>query len=320
MKNILISLGIVIIWVSWYIAWIYYFLPQDEAVIGTQVSTEAPVDYQWSLKKAQESNENDAKNYSLALEKKQWAICESIKNTEQKLACKNMILAIQALDSKNTALCVEIQDQAIKTQCQDRIGLEIAREKWDKSLCSSITDSWSISYCRTSIDEENLRKIIQEWTASETTCSALEENLRETCIRSIAKKQTQDLYIKAIQSNSIENCELIEIESEKNICLDTVHLKKAVAENNISLCANILSSEKRDSCESLLEKKNDTIRFKELISTNNREWCSTLSDTVLQNRCSDTIALSLVRTSKDSSLCDTLTQTWIIATCKKIAE
>lgn len=82
-------------------------------------------------------------------------------------------------------------------------------------------------------------------------------------------------------------------------------------------CLRIKDETKKTYCTSHISTKNDATLFKEYIASTNLNGCDTLSDENLKNRCHDIVTLTLVRTSKDSSLCQTLTNTGMIATCNQ---
>ena len=323
MKPLYVTLIFIALCGASFSIWLYFCntsLPDASQTDVTPPPLSQELNYQDTLKKSEQDNEQDTALYNDAIATKNIALCDGIKNTNQKNTCTSMLGAIQALDKKDKNLCSTLADPKVIGECNNRISLALAEEQQDKSLCDAITESGSQTYCYNSIDASRLETILSEKSATEPLCQTLEWEYQEKCIASIVRAQNQDLYVQAVQQGNGDNCELITNETEKTLCLDIVHLKHALVVKDLAECDQITQWDKKSYCQKVIGKQDEIIQFKEYVSSNNMNGCNSLTDLALKNKCHDTVTLALARSQKDETLCDSLTQTGMIATCKKIAQ
>jgi hypothetical protein len=286
----------------------------------TQKNTPEKQTYDEKKQAEKDQNKQDISLYNKAIHENQWDICGNIVDVVRKWMCEDMISAKKAIELNDKSHCTQIKDPTIRVQCNDRISQKLAEEKWQKSLCDIITETGSQLYCRENIDEKLLQIALSDQTTTKEFCASLEIKFQEVCETSLAREIMQNNYNTAIKSGNTEDCKAIQTESERTLCLDSLTLRKAITGSDMSLCETIIQDEKRAYCKKTLTKNTETQRFKEYISTNNLSGCSSLTDVAFKNKCTDTVIFSLVRTNKDSKLCEKITNTGMLANCRKIAE
>ena len=67
------------------------------------------------------------------------------------------------------------------------------------------------------------------------------------------------------------------------------------------------------------QKKDDNETFRTAITEKNLQMCTSISQSILADRCNDSVILLLVRDTHDQKLCDTLKNTASLDTCRKLA-
>lgn len=125
-------------------------------------------------------------------------------------------------------------------------------------------------------------------------------------------------YLEAVKTLDLNLCKTIVEDRLKHVCQDTILLEQAQKSNNISLCSSISDGEKKVYCIEKAKTHQDIALFKRASESKDLRTCTSIMDTNLKNRCHDVITLELVKTSKNTKLCDTLTNTGIIENCKRI--
>ncbi len=178
----------------------------------------------------QKQREQDSDIYNRAISEKNSTICQQIIESTMKVACEEMLMAINAVEKNDISLCSTIKNQEILAQCKDRLALKLAEEKQDSKICKSITQTGSRQYCQESIDEKRLNVALENGTIDSAFCKTLESKSGAICNETLAQKEAQKTYTKAVQNGNSASCDLIPVESERTLCLDTLALRKAVSE------------------------------------------------------------------------------------------
>lgn len=217
-------------------------------------------------------------------------------------------------------MCDTITSTGIALNCRDAISQNLALGSGNKTTCDTITDPAMIQHCRESIDEKVLQSTIEQGTATEAFCKTLEEKFQADCLAAVKENSDQAAYARALASNNLVYCTIITDATLKTTCSDTILLKLALTNNSASECNRIVDEGKRTYCTAHIESKNEATLFKEYIANSNLDGCATLSDSSLKNRCHDMVTLTLARTNKDPSLCNTLTNTGMTAMCQQSAQ
>lgn len=188
----------------------------------------------------------------------------------------------------------------------------------DKSLCMQITSEAQQLYCREEIDARVLTSLIETQTATSTNCASLEAKHREVCLASIVRIDDNAILQDAVRTDDLEACQQLSTEDLKYICFDTILMKRALISGDKNNCDYLHDEAKKATCLARTTIQDDNEIFKKAIIDKNLSLCKTIENTTLMNRCHDSVTLLLIRESGDATLCDTLTNTGTIASCKKM--
>lgn len=316
--SLLLACGTALIWWFFFREKIIDYTSNHSVVPPT--IEEPKVTYQEKVEEEVKQAAIDTAHYNNAVQNTTPDWCDAIENPTLQSDCKDSVVIREAIKNNDSELCWNISKQDSQAKCRDVLILKKAEEKWDKTLCDSISESGSIVYCQESIDAKTLKIAQENQTLSPLLCNSLSQKYREICTSWLAQLNEKQIQSDAIRDNNVEWCELLSLESEKQNCLDILYLKQAIVQKDANLCESITQAEKKDYCQKMFEKQNTTQLFKEYIGTNNLEWCQTLSDLSLKNKCNDVVVISLARINKDWKICDSLTNTWMITNCQKVAQ
>lgn len=214
--------------------------------------------------------------------------CTTLRNTERVKLCKDIVAESTALSTLNASICEYIQDATTKKRCLENI------------------------------DAKKYENIIATKSYSEATCSELSGTFKSECLKMISTVDAEEAYYRAIKSGKIELCSLVTNERLYQNCRDTILGDVAIAQNSENFCMSILDQEKKNSCFARLAITRNNTLFENAVNTNNLQACESIADTEIRNRCHDIVVLSLVKITKNPSLCDTLTSISNRENCKRI--
>lgn len=262
----------------------------------------------------------DATSYNTAIREQNIQLCESITIEEKKVDCKDAITLVQAAKTNNPELCNQLTNSGVAIKCQDTIAQHVATEQGSKSLCKKISDTTLQKNCESTIDESSLRVMMESGTLSENGCKNLGTEYQTSCFDALKKNNDANNYSKALASWNMVYCSIITEQNLKNTCSDSLLIKQAISGNNQTLCEKIVDPEKKSYCLSHVSVRSETELFRQYVTGTDLNACTSLSDSGLKNRCHDIVTLTLVRSSKDISLCQTLTNTGMTASCQQVAQ
>jgi hypothetical protein len=188
----------------------------------------------------------------------------------------------------------------------------------DKALCAKIETPSQQLYCREEIDARVLANLIETQTASESSCTSLEKKHQESCLASIARIDDNTILQDAIRTDTLELCKKLSTEELRYTCFDAILMKRALVSGDKNNCDYLHDEEKKATCLARTTIQDDNEIFKKAVIDKNLSICQTIGNTTLMNRCHDSVTLLLIRESGDATLCDTLTSTGTIASCKKM--
>ncbi len=206
------------------------------------------------------------------------------------------------------------------TLCRDAIASDTAITKNDAKLCDGISSLERQTYCHETIDETSLRSHIEAHTVTQDFCDTLVAKYKTSCMSEIRERDESDIYTRAIATDDTTLCQTITQVELKTTCIDTILMKRASQTSNPALCESISDIEKRVYCETQVSKVSDVTLYKKAITGTDVAACAPISNTSLQNKCHDTIVISLVRSSSNITLCDTLRNTSLVASCRQIGK
>ncbi len=264
--------------------------------------------------------QKNATTYNTAIREQNIQLCESIIDEEKKNGCKDNILLIQAGKTNNLEHCSQLTNSWVAVKCRDTIMQNLATKQGDKSLCKNISDTTLQKNCESFVDESNLRIMMESGTLSENGCRNLSTEHQTSCFDALGKKNDANAYAKALASENLIYCSIINDMELKNTCSDSILMKQAISTNNKALCEKIVDTAKKSYCLSRVSTRNEAELFREYVTGTDPNACSSLSDMSLRNRCRDIVTLTLVRNSRDTSLCKTLTNTGMMISCQQIVQ
>jgi hypothetical protein len=325
MKRIFLSILIFLVILLGSIAGMIWFfstsnIPETNHTNTASTPSASSPSYSDLLKAKEEQSIRDTAAYNKAISSRTDSLCEGITEEKKKTECHDTIMALQAESSENLESCARISSTSIAHRCEDAIHQNIAIKGENKDACEKIQDITLEQYCRETIDEKKLQTLLTAGTLSANDCQSLEEKFQDTCRSSIQEDTDQAAYTKALWMNNIAYCTLIKDMTLRATCSDTILLKTALTNNAPENCEKIQDTAKKTYCTSHVASRNEAALFKEYIANSNLSGCATLSDTNLKNRCHDMVTLSLARTTQNASLCQTLTNTGMIAMCQQSAK
>lgn len=304
----------------WFFSWGKESLESWSNDSKQKIGTIAPSTYEEILAENEKEKQRDSELYNKAISSRNSKLCEGIESISKKNECRDSLIAIQAEWSGSLETCNTIINPDTATACRDIVAKNQASKTENKAFCKNVSDPALGQSCREEIDEKLLTKAIESGNITREFCNTLEQKYIQNCLWNISKSNDTNLYTKALSSGNINNCTSISDEKLRSTCRDTILLKQALNTNSMAYCNMMQDPEKKDYCLSHIETKNESTLFKEYITTLNLDGCKNLTDINLKNRCNDMVVLSLARNNKDPGLCQTLSNTGMIAMCERSAQ
>ena len=103
-------------------------------------------------------------------------------------------------------------------------------------------------------------------------------------------------------------------------CSDTINLKKAISTQNSILCETVQNTEKKLYCIGQVSKTDDIELYKSALIKNDLELCSRITSENLNTKCHDTVIITIVKSKKDITLCDSLKNTGMLTACQQLGQ
>lgn len=179
-----------------------------------------------------------------------------------------------AIDSNNIDKCGEMSDDGQKDLCVKLLAIKSENSQ----LCDKIINKDAVQDCQ---DRVNFEVATQNKDLE--LCKVIkEDNLSSSCV------------INAISQNKYkeQDCEKLEDENQKNLCLGHVLYEEATLKKDISLCQKIPGG------------GNDTECLQSIIGEHdNLDYCKSLSEELRQT-CAQIIARKLAYEKKDKNICN----------------
>ncbi len=217
------------------------------------------------------------------------ADCSVIINENRNIECKNLLYEKTAIDAKNKNLCKNIANEEIAQRCRESIDASILAEisknysasaevcaklentfqeecnklinnyeievsyseaikKQDIALCAIIGESSLEQKCRNNIIAN---KAITEGNV--LMCEYISDtNQKQNCLENTQLQRDTQLFEIATNSDNINLCNRITIESIQHRCNDIVILSITKKTKNTSLCQNLKNKENISICQKLL--------------------------------------------------------------------
>ncbi len=297
----------------------YFFFKDDFVILQNSESTRPDKSYGETQEEKEDDINRDALLYNSAIEKRSKAMCEQIKDIQKQEECIATLIALEAISLWDITLCDTITSTSIQITCRERIIEKKAQSATDKSICDAIAGDAQIR-CKNTIDEKKLQVILANGNITKELCDSLETTYKAICMDALERAIATSISSNAISASNTDNCDEITTENEKDLCYDTVNLKKAFTTNDITECTKIIDDKKKEYCISTIGRALEAVRFKEYVAKNDLESCASLTTEAYKVRCEETIIFTQVRLSKNTNLCGRLPSEDSRATCEKLAK
>lgn len=286
--------------------------------VAYTISAEAPATYQASLDQKRDDHAHDIEMANRAMSEQNLALCAGITDTAMQLDCSESVQAVIYTQSGTLEDCQMLTLTGVRDRCTATLAQSTAFARMDKTLCAKIENKTQQLYCREEIDSRVFSSLIETQTATEITCGSLETKYRERCLTSITRIDDNASLQEAIRTDTLELCKKLSTEELKYTCFDAILMKRALVSGDKNNCDYIHDEEKKSTCLARTTIQDDNEIFKQAVTDKKLSLCQTIENMALKNRCHDSVTLLLIRETKDATLCDTLTNTGTIASCKKM--
>ncbi len=320
MRNILIITSCLVILLS---VSFYYLLFGKQPIwdINYKLTPSPPVNsYEKTRSQRELDNTKNIDLYNTAIRDQDVHLCDGIVVNETKNECRDMIRATTAKKTWHIEECETLTNSGIIQLCRDTIHTDTALNTLDTKHCDSISDWDRKSFCQESVDEVVLRWYITNHTVSRELCNSLGIKYQAKCIAEVREIDASELYRNAVMTGDPNLCTTIPSGDLRSTCLDTINLKTAITTQNSTLCDVLENPEKKLYCFTQVSKNSDITLYKSAISHGDIGTCSRVSNENLRNKCQDTIIITTVKSGKDISLCDSLTNTGMILACQQLGQ
>lgn len=266
----------------------------------------------------EEQQKNDIANYNRAMHYANNRACEDIKDPSQKQECMDYSIILSVSRDMKSGDCESIENEERKIECRNISFEKTANDAGNKTLCRAISDENIATRCREGIDAKKFADMQKNNTATIQACGELEGNFREECTKLVNNYQNEETYVTAIRTNNLNMCALVGVPNLVDRCRDEILLSLSEIENNIALCSNIKNTDTKNSCIQKNQAKNDAKVLDDATKSESIALCSTISSKTLAESCHDIVILSIVKKTKNSTLCDSLNSRESMAVCKNI--
>jgi hypothetical protein len=286
--------------------------------VAYTISAEAPTTYQDSIEQQRTDHAHDIDLQNRAMSEQNLTLCASIIDPTMQLDCSESVQAVIYTQSGTLEDCQTLTLTGVRDRCSATLAQTTAFARMDKTFCAKIETPSQQLYCREEIDARVLTTLIETKTATSENCATLEEKHRDACLASIARIDDNAILQDAISTDTLELCKKLSTEDLRYTCFDAILMKRALISGDKNNCDYLHDEAKKTTCLARTTIQDDNEIFKKAIIEKNLSLCKTIGNDTLENRCHDSVTLLLIRESGDATLCDTLTSTGTIASCKKM--
>ncbi len=317
--GIFVVLGVLLLGIFGVGAW--YIMGTKSTTTGDisyTISAEAPSTYQESIEQKRDDHARDIEMMNRAMSEQNLTLCASITDPTLQLDCSESVQAVIYTQSGILEDCQMLTLTGVRDRCSATLAQSAAFSRMDKTLCAKITSETQQLYCREEIDARVLANLIETQSATESSCASLEAKHREPCLAAIARVDDNSILQEAVSTDTLELCKKLSTEELKYTCFDAILMKRALISGDKNNCDYLHDEAKKTTCLTRTTIQDDNEIFKQAVIDKNLSLCPKIENATLMNRCHDSVTLLLIRDTKDATLCDTLTNTGAIASCKKM--
>jgi hypothetical protein len=113
-----------------------------------------------------------------------------------------------------------------------------------------------------------------ETNADALDCDTFTNNLaKEQCLVEKQNVENQANLKDAIENQSTESCEAIELSNLKQDCYDSIYLLRAKSNKNLEICKNIINEETKAQCVRSVSDSSDSQLFERAIIEQSIDVC-----------------------------------------------
>lgn len=241
--------------------------------------------------------------YNDAVDTLDITVCEKIiDNDTLKMECSDNVYSAQASKEKDVALCEKIQDTAVKSRCTSSFAYDSAITSLKQSDCDKIVgDSDLKNACMKNVVFAKIEDA--SFFGTVDACASLSGADKDYCTNRIEKDADIDLLQKGTTTKDIKVCGQIQDISMKNTCSDTVYMTLAMEKQDGSLCAKIVDTTRKGSCMTQFARMNDINLLEKALAENNLLLCASIITLDLKTKCTDTLLLKAGVVNKDTATC-----------------
>lgn len=244
--------------------------------------------------------------------------CVEITDEKQKSECNDYAIIAKVAKNGDQNLCLAAENEERKNECINIAIEKKATDAEDTKICENITDEKIKLRCSENIDAKKLQKIITATHINIESCRELSGNFRLECEKLLKNYQSEENYIKAIQSENLAICVTVGEKSLEEKCRNTILSNRAEKEKNPTICEQVSHSDARIACIQKIQNNQENIIFETATKNENILLCQSIKTESLQKSCHDIILLSNIKKTKNYILCDSLLNTENRNICKNL--
>jgi hypothetical protein len=320
MRKILIIITSLILLAGIGSYFVFFWEKQKWDISYKLIQVEGTNPYQEMKENIEKESQKNRELYNTAIRDQDPILCNGIWDDQKRSECSDMIQSTLAKKTGMIETCDTLTNTGIMNLCKDTIYNDRAITRRNRSICNNISDSDMKLFCQEETDKFILKLHIDDHTVTREICDTMGDQYKVTCLNEIREVDESVLYTDAIKENDTTLCKkIINIELQST-CLDTINLKKAITTQNSILCEDLKNAEKKLYCMSQVSKTNDIELYKSALRKNEVESCTQITNENLRNKCHDNIIIMTVKSGKDTTLCDTLTNIGMITSCQQLGQ
>ena len=241
--------------------------------------------------------------YNGAVDSMDLTACEKIVGNDiLKAECLDNVNAAKASKGKDVTLCDKILDTERKNHCTSSFAYDTALASSKQSDCDKITgDSDLKNACTKNIIFAKIES--QSFSGTTDVCDSLLGADKDYCVNRIKKSSDIELLQKGTNTKDLNICSQIQDTGMKNICNDMVYMTLALEKKDGTLCTKIVDTARKTTCTTQFARINDAALFSKALAANDLALCATITTPELKTKCSDNIFLKTGLASRDAAIC-----------------
>lgn len=210
-------------------------------------------------------------------------LCESISSLFDRQNCVNLAILSKSVYSGNPLTCDSLS-WSTQEKCKNEVYFHSAYIKKDRKLCSSLTDSGSKSECIEWV--ENLVFWSSTGNSLDDCNQYISKKIQESCLSKKSKMSDTQYLNQALNTLNGDVCKQIINAEVKSQCNDGIELLKLKESKDLSSCDFLANPWMQNQCKKTIAFTKDVNLYKKAISENDISICDDILDLSLKNTCS----------------------------------